>query len=809
MSSIKTTQIDGDVSVGRNVSLGGKAEIAGSARIGHDLKVEGWLDAPNIKDVNKGFYRSVEALESAYPSPRDGWLAGVGVSSPFAAYIGTGGVWEATGGTIEVTLDDHQYDEDISQLQENIDNVASRVEETEQDITQHEQEIAEAVTRIGATEEVVEQMGDDLHDAIYETTEETEEQDITSLFTFTDGKGVSSTGAVTTPSAAAYYAYSNIVKLPPNTKTVKVQLVRRPSYGSHIGMAFYSDNSGYSSSVCVGGKETSTAYNSQSEISALVTYLNTLQVPEGATHMATSWYSATAISGGTGELTPFSCVAVVRKDKEKYAKREAIEQCEQKIDSLDVRLSDGEGEVTLARMYSQQVWSLNPDGVSISQSTTTSYNSMYEYEIADPAAVCHACARIVREVPVVFLDAERQVLGFIKVTAQTSGEVMREMHFNVPEGTRYVQLLGNPQQTGGTPWLTCESRWHKVQRTASLDEVKILGIGDSWMRDSLCELWPVLNAAGKIATIGHGYQGNSSLTNQYKGIDDETLYYKHGSFYQYVHGTHQYWEYRGINPTYSPLPADYNNGKCGVAETFDGHEVWGKTDGSESWAARTLEYCVKRQDWDYIILEIAARELMSLDDPDAVNMRDIISGIRSLLPDERQSEVKFGFLLRWSYPKDVAASFTPATAFLDMMGVTTEQYAAMDTEAKDAFFHAATAEMQRRCDALAAYVGDDCRFIINACQTIQDARDNATLYSVGRGLNRSWSDTHLANGVPKYIVACAIARDLLGLDAHQVRGYLPDINDGSGSSDGGSETNPTTPTEALCAIARRVVFGKN
>ena len=162
MSSIKTTQIDGDVSVGRNVSLGGKAEISGSARIGHDLKVEGWLEAPNIKDVNKGFYRSVEALESAYPSPRDGWLAGVGASSPFAAYIGTGGVWEATGGTIEVTLDDHQYDEDISQLQENIDEVASRVEETEQDITKHDQEIAEAVTRIGTTEEVVEQMGEAL-----------------------------------------------------------------------------------------------------------------------------------------------------------------------------------------------------------------------------------------------------------------------------------------------------------------------------------------------------------------------------------------------------------------------------------------------------------------------------------------------------------------------------------------------------------------------------------------------------------------------------------------------------------------------
>ena len=44
MSSIKTTQIDGDVSVGRNVAIGGKADIAGSAHIGHNLKVDGWLE---------------------------------------------------------------------------------------------------------------------------------------------------------------------------------------------------------------------------------------------------------------------------------------------------------------------------------------------------------------------------------------------------------------------------------------------------------------------------------------------------------------------------------------------------------------------------------------------------------------------------------------------------------------------------------------------------------------------------------------------------------------------------------------------
>ena len=141
MSSIKTTQIDGDVSVGRNVSLGGKAEIAGSAHIGHNLKVDGWLEAPNIKGANKGVFLTVQALREAYPNPHDGWMAGVGASTPFTAYIGNGGDWVATGGTIEVTVDMSQYTEGVAQLQEDIDEVAARVQTAETNITSHTQQL--------------------------------------------------------------------------------------------------------------------------------------------------------------------------------------------------------------------------------------------------------------------------------------------------------------------------------------------------------------------------------------------------------------------------------------------------------------------------------------------------------------------------------------------------------------------------------------------------------------------------------------------------------------------------------------------
>ena len=105
MSSIKTTQIDGDVSVGRNVAMGGKMEVAGNLTVGHTLLVKGWLDAPNIKGANKGVFITLDELEEAYPEPHAGWYAGVGTSSPFDLYVGRDGGWSSTGGTMTIDTD--------------------------------------------------------------------------------------------------------------------------------------------------------------------------------------------------------------------------------------------------------------------------------------------------------------------------------------------------------------------------------------------------------------------------------------------------------------------------------------------------------------------------------------------------------------------------------------------------------------------------------------------------------------------------------------------------------------------------------
>lgn len=128
MSSVKTTQLDGDVSVGRNTSIGGNITIQGGGRVKGTLVIDGWLDAKNIKGSNKGIFTTAEKLREAFPRPHDGWWAIVGKTLPSPIYVGDGGEWVATGesgGT--PTLEDPN-----NTLQQVIDDTKNKVNEVKQ-----------------------------------------------------------------------------------------------------------------------------------------------------------------------------------------------------------------------------------------------------------------------------------------------------------------------------------------------------------------------------------------------------------------------------------------------------------------------------------------------------------------------------------------------------------------------------------------------------------------------------------------------------------------------------------------------------
>lgn len=118
MSSIKTTQTDGDVSVGRNVAVGGSATIQGDAHIKGGVKVDGWFEAKNIKATNKGLFTTIEKLREAYPLPHEGWWAIVGNTLPGSIYVVDAGKWIPTGETGgSPTIESERYASSIAELE--------------------------------------------------------------------------------------------------------------------------------------------------------------------------------------------------------------------------------------------------------------------------------------------------------------------------------------------------------------------------------------------------------------------------------------------------------------------------------------------------------------------------------------------------------------------------------------------------------------------------------------------------------------------------------------------------------------------
>lgn len=141
MGSIKTTHLDGDVSVGRHITAGGNANIAGSAHVGHDLVVDGWLEAPNIRGANKGFFLDEAKLQEAYPKPQKGWWAVVGDSIPGPIYVVEKGKWKNSGKTGGAS---HVY---LTDIEKKLSDQASRNTDTDKRLSDLEGKVLSGLAR--------------------------------------------------------------------------------------------------------------------------------------------------------------------------------------------------------------------------------------------------------------------------------------------------------------------------------------------------------------------------------------------------------------------------------------------------------------------------------------------------------------------------------------------------------------------------------------------------------------------------------------------------------------------------------------
>lgn len=119
--------IDGDIACGGDSTVGKNLKVQGDSTLKGDVKIEGWLDATNIKTPCKGLFSTSDELKKAYPNPMEGWYALVGENIPATIYKVSGGEWIATSGTGGEVIVDGADKIFVSELSGKVDELETNV----------------------------------------------------------------------------------------------------------------------------------------------------------------------------------------------------------------------------------------------------------------------------------------------------------------------------------------------------------------------------------------------------------------------------------------------------------------------------------------------------------------------------------------------------------------------------------------------------------------------------------------------------------------------------------------------------------
>ena len=269
--------------------------------------------------------------------------------------------------------------------------------------------------------------------------------------------------------------------------------------------------------------------------------------------------------------------------------------------------------------------------------------------------------------------------------------------------------------------------------------LRILGVGNSWTRDGMRYLSALAKYSDRKIIVGHGYLGGSTLEDQYKGIDDLSYTYVHSDQNQVVHNTYQYWKYDGTtNPAKTPTDEEgYANGLGGIGVT--------------------LESVVKDEPWDIIVFQPHVLVRHHMPPYGGFDINDLVARVKQMMEPEVAAKVRCGLVVPWTFAE---GSEDKRQSHLDVYngGVWPT-----DQNEWDAYFERVHGYLQEDILKLAAHMGDNCEFIINAGQAIYNSRKNPALAKYGYKLQRSVDDTHLSEGLPMMIASLCYAYELIGL----------------------------------------------
>ena len=126
-----------EITVGHDAHVGGRLTVRGHARVHHNLRVDGYLEAAHLKNTAKGLFRNAEQLSSAYPRPEKGWWALVGEGLPAEVYMVADGLWTPTGRMVGAPeIDASGWFEELLYIQQQIESLGQQYSKLNTDIAE-------------------------------------------------------------------------------------------------------------------------------------------------------------------------------------------------------------------------------------------------------------------------------------------------------------------------------------------------------------------------------------------------------------------------------------------------------------------------------------------------------------------------------------------------------------------------------------------------------------------------------------------------------------------------------------------------
>lgn len=269
------------------------------------------------------------------------------------------------------------------------------------------------------------------------------------------------------------------------------------------------------------------------------------------------------------------------------------------------------------------------------------------------------------------------------------------------------------------------------------DTLRILGIGNSWTRDCMRYLSAIASSAGKPVIVGHGYLGGSTLVDQLHGICDTSYEYIHNGKQQKVHSTYQYWKYKASDDPVKIPSEGYENGLAGIGVTLDS--------------------IVKDESWDWVVFQ-----------PEATfggnwricGLEELMTSIKEMMEPGVAARVKTALMVPFAYPK---GNTDYRKRFVEVYngGRTPKNQTEWDN-----LYRKQYRLIQKAAPVVCKKLKLDA--CINVGKAIEACRHDESLSGYGYLLQRRQNNTHLAEGMPKYLASLCYAYTLLDLKPEDI-----------------------------------------